>query len=155
MLWNIMKLLHYIAFLKLIYSSWITATGTGRSSLIFSLVQRGVCVQCYTITEHDLWRQPVVCYLSWLCSSCISELCSVTVFRNCWLVCVWHERQDCHLSGMTANAAPTLKTTQPTLSPINISMSFYMKPWRASVGQCYSPCNERNRLFAWTLRGKA
>lgn len=47
-----------------------------------------------------LWQQ-VFSHLSWLCSSSISEVWSVTVFRNCWFVCVWQERQDCHLCGMT------------------------------------------------------
>lgn len=27
-------------------------------------------------------------------------LCSVTTFTNCRLLCVWQERQDCHLCGM-------------------------------------------------------
>lgn len=39
-------------------------------------------------------------YLSWFCSISNSVLCSVTTVSNCWLVCVWQERQDCHLCGI-------------------------------------------------------
>lgn len=46
--------------------------------------------------------RPSVCqYLSWMCSASISVVCSATVCRNCWFVCVWQERQDCRLWGMT------------------------------------------------------
>lgn len=155
-LWDFYFTLLFLKYNLHLWNNFNLHKVTGHGRRWFS-VQCSMLCSSYTLTEHDLWWQPVACYLSWLCSSSISVLCSVTVFRNCWFVCVWQERHDCHLCGMIANTAPTLTTSKSTLSLIHFSVSFYIKPRGVSVSDYYkashSPCCERNRLLAWTVRG--
>lgn len=87
-----------------------------------SLREKGYSRFQSKFTEQDLWLQPfwiskVFSHLSWQCSSSISVLCSVIVFRNCWFVCVWQERQDCRLCGMTPNTQPSNLTPKSTFRP--------------------------------------
>lgn len=89
-----------------------------------------------TFTKWHLWQQPfwiseVFSYLSWLCSSSISVLCSVTVFRKCWLVCVWQERQDCHLCGMTPNTH--LELYPRTNFPLKLLSQHFLCPFGTNL----------------------
>ena len=97
-----------------------------------SLCEKGYSRVQSKFTEQDLWQQPfwiskVFSHLSWQCSSSISVLCSVTVFRNCWFVCVWQERQDCHLCGMTPN------TQTSNLTPKSTFLSKLVCPFTTSL----------------------
>lgn len=97
--------------------------------------------QSKTSGSTHFWMSEVFSYLSWLCSSSISVLCSVTVFRKCWLVCVWQERQDCHLCGMTPDTHlelyPGNQLFPKTCYLSKLSVPFKNKLWSLSIIRGY------------------